>query len=166
MDIGLMSQKLEFDILSLIELAREKKYERTVAGFAILDKLEKIPLPKKVRAQKPSIQAIYALANDIIKYDYFTKEQKEELIKEATKSDAPYKKFSGLFGASSAPVIEEDTEEEYIPEEESKSPSFVDEDTGFEEEFVDDRYSADSMEVVDEDEDDIDEEIEDDSDED
>ena len=148
--------KQEFDILSLIELAREKKYERTVAGFAVLDKLEKLHLPKKVRSMKPSIQAIYVLSNDVVKYDYFTKEQRVELEKEAAKSDTPYKKFSGLFGDSSAPMIEEDTEEDFIPEEEAKSPNYSDDDSGFQEEYVDDRYSADSMEEESSDDDDDD----------
>jgi len=122
-----MSQP-DFDILKLIELSRYKKYETTVAGFSVLDKIDKIDVPKKLRTRKYAVQALHALSEKLVQFDYFTAEQKKELAAEAAKSDAPYKGFKGLFANTAAPVVEEETEEEFIPQEEERTPDFVDED--------------------------------------
>lgn len=72
-----------------------------------------------------------------MKFDYFTAEQRAQLLKEANMSDAPHK-FKSLFNSSHAPVAEEDTEEDEIPEEEPKTV-YTDEDSdGFEETSIDD----------------------------
>lgn len=122
-----MSQP-DFDILKLIELGRYKKYETTVAGFSVLDKIDKIDIPKKLRTRKFAVQALHALSENLVQFSYFTPEQKLELAAEAAKSDAPYKGFKGLFANTAAPVVEEETEEEFIPQEEEKTHDFVDED--------------------------------------
>lgn len=148
-------QSNEFDIVSLIELAKENKYEKTVAGFLVLDKIERIDIPKKLRSRKLAVQAMYALANDKVKYSYFTKEERIQLEEEAAKSTAPYSKFKGLFGESQAPIAEEDMEEDFIPEEEPKPIQDMDDDS---EESYDDEEEEDSDDSDDDDYEDSDEE--------
>jgi len=146
----------EFEIGKLIELARHKKYELTSAGFAALDKIERIAVPKKLKTRKIAVQALYALSDGMVKYDYFSPEERKKLQAEANMSDAPYKGgFKGLFSNSAAPVVEEDTEEDFIPQEEEAKHDFVAD--------GDEMESADSDEEEDDD-DDEDEDEEDDDD--
>ncbi len=125
------NNKEDFDVLKVVELARFKKYELTAAGFAVLDKIDKIPnIPKKLKSRKVAIQAMYVLSEGLVKYDYFTPEQRKELLKQASMSDTPYKKAERLFSKSSSPLVVDDSEEEEIIEEEKK-PSFKDGDDEF-----------------------------------
>ncbi|MFE1998817.1 DNA primase [Leptospira kirschneri] len=112
-----MNQNSEFDIVTLIELAKRNKYERAVAGFHTLDRIERLELPKKIKARKLAVQAMFALANEEVQYQYFTKEERIQLDKEANLTNESYSKFNGLFEAPQAPIAEEDTEEDFIPEE-------------------------------------------------
>jgi hypothetical protein len=130
-----MSQasKEDFDIVSLIELCREKKYETCVAGFGAIDKIEKITLPKKLKNRKLTVQALYALTNDLIQWKYLSKEEREKIQEEKDKISG----VSSTQGSSFAPHAEEDTDEDFIPEEEARKPEALDED-GFEDEFGDD----------------------------
>ncbi len=146
------NQYNEFDVLKVVELARLKKYEITSAGFAVLDKIDRInTIPKKMRTRKPAVQALHALAEGLVKYDYFSIEERRKLMQEAGMSDAPYK-FKGLFNNANAPVAEEDLEEEYIPEDEPKPVSASgDDDNEFDDldddsEFDDD-YEEEAEEV-------------------
>ncbi|WP_232397944.1 DNA primase [Leptospira kirschneri] len=112
-----MNQNSEFDIVTLIELAKRNKYERAVAGFHTLDRIERLELPKKIKARKLAVQAMFALANEEVQYQYFTKEERIQLDREANLTNESYSKFNGLFEAPQAPIAEEDTEEDFIPEE-------------------------------------------------
>lgn len=112
-----MNQNSEFDIVTLIELAKRNKYERAVAGFHTLDRIERVELPKKIKARKLAVQAMFALASEEIQYQYFTKEERIQLDREANLTNESYSKFNGLFEAPQAPIAEEDTEEDFIPEE-------------------------------------------------
>ena len=162
--LAMINKKEDFDLLNLIEHVKTLKYEKTVVGFAVLDKLDKMQIPRKLKSRKPAVQAMYAITNNLIKYAYFTQEEKEKLDMEAAKSDAPYKKFTGLFNDTSAPQIEEDTEEEFIPEEEAKAPNYEieDEESGYKEEYIDDRLEQPSVnEESDNDEDEDEDESED-----
>lgn len=124
------NQNHEFDVLRVVELARHKKYEITSAGFAALDKIDKINnLPKKMKIRKPAVQALFAISEGLVKYDYFTPEQRRKLMQEAGMSNAPYKQVHN----ANAPVAEEDMEEEYIPEDEPKIVSNAGEEGEFEE---------------------------------
>ena len=106
----------EFEIGKLIELARHKKYELTSAGFAALDKIERIAVPKKLKTRKIAVQALYALSDGMVKYGYFSPEERKKLQAEANMSDAPYKGgFKGLFSNSAAPVVEQDTPQPVRP---------------------------------------------------
>lgn len=145
------NNKEEFDISKVIELARVKKYEATVAGFAALDKIEKINIPKKLKTRKAAVQALYALSEGLIKYDYFTAEQRQKLDAEARKSDAPYKTSHSI--PSAAPVVEEDLEEENIPEDEPKTDFFASSEDG---------EDGESEEADDEEEEDDDDDFDDD----
>ncbi|MGV3667131.1 MAG: DNA primase [Leptospira bouyouniensis] len=144
------SQKEDFDIVSLIELCREKKYETCVAGFSAIDKIEKITLPKKLKNRKLTVQALYALTNDMVQWKYLSSEEKAQLQAEKDKLAG----VTSTAGTSFAPHAEEDIEEDFIPEEEAKKPEFED---GYEDEFGDD---------TEEEEDDEDDDFDDDSDDD
>ncbi|MBE7412020.1 MAG: DNA primase [Leptospiraceae bacterium] len=115
-----MSTSQEFDILKLVELTRANKYEMTSVGFAALDKIDKIELPKKMRTRKFAVQALHALSEKLVQYGYFSIEERKKLLAEANLSDSPYKKDFAGSSKSLAPVVEEVAEEEDIPEEESK----------------------------------------------
>ncbi|MBK8396460.1 MAG: DNA primase [Leptospiraceae bacterium] len=141
----------EFEIGKLIELARHKKYELTSAGFAALDKIERIAVPKKLKTRKIAVQALHALSEGLVQYGYFSPEERKKLQAEANMSDAPYKGFKGLFSNSAAPVVEEDIEEDFIPQEEEAKHDFVAEGD------ADEMDAADSEEEEDDDEDDDDE---------
>lgn len=140
----------EFEIGKLIELARKKKYELTSAGFAALDKIERIAIPKKLKTRKIAVQALYALSEDLIKYGYFSPEERKKMQAEVNMSDAPYKGFKGLFSNSAAPIVEEDTEEDFIPQEEDAKHDFVPEG---EEEEIDSATAEDEEEEEEEDSD-------------
>ncbi|WP_232414408.1 DNA primase [Leptospira kirschneri] len=154
-----MNQNSEFDIVTLIELAKRNKYERAVAGFHTLDRIERLELPKKIKARKLAVQAMFALANEEVQYQYFTKEERIQLDREANLTNESYSKFNGLFEAPQAPIAEEDTEEDFIPEE---APRPIldgeDEEDSLDEDEEDDDDEDDDNE--DEDEDDFDEDEE------
>ncbi|MFQ3856490.1 DNA primase [Leptospira kirschneri] len=155
-----MNQNSEFDIVTLIELAKRNKYERAVAGFHTLDRIERLELPKKIKARKLAVQAMFALANEEVQYQYFTKEERIQLDKEANLTNESYSKFNGLFEAPQAPIAEEDTEEDFIPEEAPRPilDGEEDEEDSLDEEEDDDDDEDDDNE--DEDEDDFDEDEE------
>ncbi|WP_252837130.1 DNA primase [Leptospira kirschneri] len=155
-----MNQNSEFDIVTLIELAKRNKYERAVAGFHTLDRIERLELPKKIKARKLAVQAMFALANEEVQYQYFTKEERIQLDREANLTNESYSKFNGLFEAPQAPIAEEDTEEDFIPEEAPRPilDGEDEEDSLDEEEDDDDDDEDDDNE--DEDEDDFDEDEE------
>ncbi|TGK06243.1 DNA primase [Leptospira fletcheri] len=143
----------EFDIVTLIELAKKNKYERAVAGFQILDRLDRLELPKKIKGRKLAVQAMFALASEDVQYKYVTKEERAAIEQETRISDPAYSKFNGLFEAPQAPISEEDTEEDFIPEETPKP--FMDMEDG---EEGDDSFDDDEDE--DEEENDSDDEDE------
>ncbi|MDV6234878.1 DNA primase [Leptospira ellisii] len=149
-----MNQNPEFDIVTLIELAKRNKYERAVAGFQTLDRIERLELPKKIKARKLAVQAMYALSSEEVQYQYFTREERVKLDQEANISNASYSKFNGLFETPQAPIAEEDTEEDFIPEEAPRPILDGDEDED----------GLDNDDDEDEDEDDDDDEDEDDDD--
>ncbi|MCG6140604.1 DNA primase [Leptospira mtsangambouensis] len=151
------SHKEDFDIVSLIELCREKKYETCVAGFSTIDKIDKITLPKKLKNRKLTVQALYALTNDMVQWKYLSSEEKALLQAEKDKLAG----VTSTAGTSFAPHAEEDIEEDFIPEEEARKPELED---GFEDEFGDD--SEDEEEEEDDDDFDDDSDDDDDSDED
>ncbi len=152
------NQNSEFDIVTLIELAKKNKYERTVAGFQVLDRIERLELPKKIKGRKLAVQAMFALANEDVQYKYVTKEERTIIEQEAQNTGASYSQFNGLFEAPQAPIAEEDMEEDFIPEEAAK-PLMDMEDGEEGEETYDDDSDDD-----DDDEDDAEEEDEDDDD--
>jgi hypothetical protein len=148
--------KEDFDVLKVVELARYKKYEVTSAGFAVIDKLDKIAgIPKKLKTRKNAVQALHVLAEGMLKYDYFSPEERKKLIQEAGMSDAPFKGPKGLF-TSSAPVTEDSNEEESIPDEDIKSSA-----SAFDEDEFDDEVDSDSDLDSDEEEEETEEEEED-----
>ncbi|MCR1792593.1 DNA primase [Leptospira sp. WS58.C1] len=114
------NQNSEFDIVTLIELAKKNKYERAVAGFQILDRIDRLELPKKIKGRKLAVQAMFALANEEVQYKYVTKEERATIEAEAQGNGATYSQFNGLFEAPQAPIAEEDMEEDFIPEEAAK----------------------------------------------
>ena len=151
-----MSTNQEFEISKLIELARFKKYEMSCAGFAALDKIDKLPVSQKLKTRKIAVQALSVLSDNLVKYDYFSLEERKKLQQEAGMSDAPYKGFKNLF---TAPKAEEDLDEDYIPQEEEAKYDYITDEDG---EIVQ-ATAADEDEEDDDfdDEDDIDEEDED-----
>ncbi|XDD51688.1 DNA primase [Leptospira sp. WS92.C1] len=152
-----MNLNPEFDIVTLIELAKRNKYEKAVAGFHTLDRIERLELPKKIKSRKLAVQAMFALASEEVQYGYFTKEERIQLDQEANLSNASYSKFNGLFEAPQAPIAEEDTEEDFIPEEAPRPILDGDED----EDALDSDDDDEDDEDEDEDEDDNDDDDED-----
>lgn len=134
-----MSQSPDFDISSLIELARHKKYEATTIGFNILDKIERVPVPKKLQARKIAVQALYSMAGKSIQYKYFSKEEKEEIQAQLEKAHIERQMDSNTTGA---PVISEEIDEEELP------PEVVDEqkEDGDDDEDDDDSFDDDEEE--------------------
>ncbi|AXX15703.1 hypothetical protein [Leptospira borgpetersenii] len=157
-----MNQNSEFDIVTLIELAKRNKYEKAVAGFHTLDRIERLELPKKIKSRKLAVQAMFALASEEVQYQYFTKEERIKLDQEANLSNESYSKFNGLFEAPQAPIAEEDTEEDFIPEEAPRP--ILDGDEEDEDSLDDDEEEDDDEE--DDDEDDEEEEDNEEEDED
>ncbi|EMI62301.1 DNA primase [Leptospira interrogans] len=158
-----MNQNSEFDIVTLIELAKRNKYERAVAGFHTLDRIERLELPKKIKARKLAVQAMFALASEEVQYQYFTKEERIQLDREANLTNESYSKFNGLFEAPQAPIAEEDTEEDFIPEEAPRPilDGEDDEDEDSLDEEDDDDDEDEDEDDDNEDEDDFDEDEED-----
>lgn len=78
----------DFDITRLLDLTRESKYATTVAAFEAIDLLEQINVPRKYRSRKPAIQALYALSDGLIRYDYISDEQRTALDEELKSSKA------------------------------------------------------------------------------
>ncbi len=158
-----MNQNSEFDIVTLIELAKRNKYERAVAGFHTLDRIERLELPKKIKARKLAVQAMFALASEEVQYQYFTKEERIQLDREANLTNESYSKFNGLFEAPQAPIAEEDTEEDFIPEETPRPilDGEDDEDEDSLDEEDDDDDEDEDEDDDNEDEDDFDEDEED-----
>lgn len=154
-----MNQNSEFDIVTLIELAKRNKYEKAVAGFHTLDRIERLELPKKIKSRKLAVQAMFALASEEVQYQYFTKEERIKLDQEANLSNESYSKFNGLFEAPQAPIAEEDTEEDFIPEEAPRP--ILDGDEEDEDSLDDDEDDDDEEDEEDDDEDDEEEEDED-----
>ncbi|GBF51782.1 hypothetical protein LPTSP4_33200 [Leptospira ryugenii] len=152
------SHKEDFDIVSLIELCREKKYETCVAGFGAIDKIEKISLPKKLKNRKLTVQALYALTNQSIQWKYLSKEERDQIQAEKDKIAG----VSSTNTTSFAPHAEEDIDEDFIPEEEAKKPELLDED-GYEDEFGDDSDDDDD-DFDDDDDDDIEDDDEEEED--
>ncbi|ASP43058.1 DNA primase [Leptospira interrogans] len=153
-----MNQNSEFDIVTLIELAKRNKYERAVAGFHTLDRIERLELPKKIKARKLAVQAMFALASEEVQYQYFTKEERIQLDREANLTNESYSKFNGLFEAPQAPIAEED----FIPEEAPRP--ILDGEDDEDEDSLDEDDDDDEDEDEDddnEDEDDFDEDEED-----
>jgi hypothetical protein len=111
-----MSQNQDFKISKLIELARTNKYEMSCAGFAALDKIDKLPINQKYKTRKNAVQALIALSDGLIKFDYFSLEERKKLQIESGMSDAPFR--SGGRNLFTAPKVQEDLEEDYIPQEE------------------------------------------------
>ncbi|WP_061221381.1 hypothetical protein [Leptospira borgpetersenii] len=157
-----MNQNSEFDIVTLIELAKRNKYEKAVAGFHTLDRIERLELPKKIKSRKLAVQAMFALASEEVQYQYFTKEERIKLDQEANLSNESYSKFNGLFEAPQAPIAEEDTEEDFIPEEAPRPILDGDEE---DEDSLDDEDDDEEDDDDDEDDDEDDEEEEEDNEE-
>ncbi|MBE8350370.1 DNA primase [Leptospira borgpetersenii serovar Hardjo-bovis] len=156
-----MNQNSEFDIVTLIELAKRNKYEKAVAGFHTLDRIERLELPKKIKSRKLAVQAMFALASEEVQYQYFTKEERIKLDQEANLSNESYSKFNGLFEAPQAPIAEEDTEEDFIPEEAPRPILDGDEEDEDSLDDEDDDEEDDDDDDEDDDEDDEEEEDED-----
>ncbi|MBW0435988.1 DNA primase [Leptospira yasudae] len=156
-----MNQNPEFDIVTLIELAKRNKYERAVAGFHTLDRIERLELPKKIKSRKLAVQAMFALASEEVQYQYFSREERIQLDQEANLSNASYSKFNGLFEAPQAPIAEEDTEEDFIPEEAPRPILDGDED----EDSLDSDDDEDEEDDEDDEDEDDDDDLEDDEDE-
>lgn len=152
----------DFNVFKVIELARYKKYEITVAGFNVLDKIDRVDVPKKLKTRKVAVQALYALSENLIKYDYIPLEEKKKLLQEISYQQSPRGKFGNIF-TTDAPTVEESNEEENIPEEEP--PVHTERDLG-EDEYgsYNDEYEDD--EDDEDDDDDFDDEEEDEEDED
>ena len=82
-----MSKDIEIE--ELMDLCKNNKYATTVTGFEVIDYLDQIEIPKKLRRRKPTIKAIYILKNNLIKSDYIGEEERLALRKELNLDKVP-----------------------------------------------------------------------------
>ncbi len=68
-----------FDIKHLLDIVSQNRYAATVAAFEIVDMYDQIQLPNHLKQFKPSVAAIEALNNKLIKWDYISDERRKEL---------------------------------------------------------------------------------------
>ena len=77
----------DIDILKVIKLASNKKFEIACASFDVIDHIFKIDVPKNLHGKKLAVQALHLLSDKVIQYGYDTPENIKKLEKE-------YKSFS------------------------------------------------------------------------
>jgi len=149
----------DFDITRLLDLTRESKYATTVAAFEAIDLLEQINVPRKYRTRKPAIQALYALSDGLVRYDYISDEQRNALDEELKSSKARLALNNMFKSADSiAPAVaEEEGDLEEIGETE---PEKALDDSEFDE-FDRDEEETSSAEDEEEESDDLDSDDED-----
>ncbi len=161
----------EFEISKLLEITKNNKYEACVAAFEVIGNLERLDIPRRYLTRKHAVQAMVALSDGIIKYDYIDEETRRKLEEElagesrARAQSALDAVFSTPVGA--APMVadsEEDLDEigEAAPTEAlDEGDEFDDEsDTEARAEADEDEAEADSADDDDDDEeaDDVDDE--------
>jgi hypothetical protein len=130
-----MNLNQDFDIVKLIELARYKKYETTVAGFGVIDKLERVSIPKKLKSRKIAVQSLYALSENLVQHKFLSKEEKQKIKEEIDRRNPTGStKTHQIFSTTSAPISTEESEEDELPAEEAFRPD-----------YIDDRYNEDTM---------------------
>lgn len=131
-----MTHNQDFDIVKLIELARHNKYQTTVAGFAVIDKLERVNIPKKLKNRKISVQALYALSEGLVQQKFLSTDEKAMIAEELAKRNSHHSSdHQAIFAPTAAPLSSEESEEDELP---SDDATFVPD-------YVDDRYNEDTM---------------------
>ena len=99
----------DFEITRLLELTGGEKYAATVAAFEIIEKLDQLEIPKKYLNRKPSIQAMAALTETVIRFDYIDDETREKVETELRESRKSKSALDEVF--SSAPVSDDSEED-------------------------------------------------------
>ncbi len=150
-----------FQIRDLLELTKNNKYETCVAAFEVVENFHKLDLDVKKlgwKTNKVAVIAMMALSKGILKYDYITDQQRQQLEKELKekevnihlqKAESLFKKNKKILD-SEEDLVEEDigeTLKEELPIEnyedsiensesfiEDSSEEFSDEEEEFEEE--------------------------------
>ena len=162
----------DFEISRLLELASGNKYEVTVAAFQVIDQLDQIDINKKYINRKPAVKAMVALTENLVKYDYITDEQRQELQEELNKSKTKAALDSVFKTSGSAAPIADDSEEELDeigetePIEGLEESSDDDSDRPEESEDEDDDKDEDEDDDKDDDKDDVSDDSDDDKDDD
>lgn len=132
----IMTQNQDFDIVKLIELARHKKYETTVAGFAVIDKLDRVAIPKKLKSRKIAVQSLFAMSENLVQMKFLTKDEKQKIAEELAKRNSHHNsRNQPIFAPTAAPLSSEESEEDELPAD----------DATFSPDYVDDRYNEDTM---------------------
>jgi hypothetical protein len=152
----------EFEISRLLEMTENKKYATTVAAFRIIDHLEQIDFPKKIQNRKPAVQAMHALSDKLINWDYISEEARRELEEELKASRRTRSALDEVFAApgSIAPVSV-DSEEEL---EEIGETAPLDVFSGEEDEFAEEEEEEEESEEEEEESEDNDDDDDDDFD--
>ena len=141
----------EFEISKLLQITKGNKYEACVAAFEVIGNLERLDIPRKYHTRKHAVQAMVALSEGIIKYDYIDDETRAKLEEElhgeskARAQSALDAVFSTPMGA--APMVSDS--EEDLDEIGETAPSEALEDA---DEFADEVDTAAQDSVADEDE--------------
>lgn len=60
----------EIDISKVINLARTKKYEVTVASFDVVENLPLLDVPRSLKGRKRAIQALSLISDGGVQYGY------------------------------------------------------------------------------------------------
>lgn len=87
----------EFEITDLLRISDKDKYATTVAAFEIIDMMEMISIPKKLANRKPAVKALYALSDDLVKFDYISDEQRDALLESLEGPEARKSRLDDVF---------------------------------------------------------------------
>lgn len=150
----------EFEISRLLELTEKNKYATTVAAFEVIDLLDQIDIPKKMITRKPAIQAMHALSEQAVAWDYISDEQRRALDEELNPVPDGVDPGSIFNTSGSAAPISDESDEDLDEDVETAPPEALPYD---EDEFGDSSDDDDSDDDTDDDDDDSDDDSDDDN---
>lgn len=152
----------EFEISKLLEITKNNKYEACVAAFEVIGNLERLDIPKKYLTRKHAVQAMVALSDGLIKYDYIDEETRlklEEELQGQSKARAQSALDAVFASPTGAPLV--DDSEEDLDEIGEAAPTEAMPDDGDEFGDDDDSDTTPRADIDDDDDDDDDDEAED-----
>ncbi len=74
--------KQEFTIKNLMDFTRQNKYATAVAGFEVIDMIDRFELPKRLLKSKPAVRSMRALSENLVQWEYIGDLARNDLRKE------------------------------------------------------------------------------------